>query len=97
MWSSTVLYWGLGMALSGAFMVWFGNYMKSRNLLTKWHDWVLGLTGMLLLAFTIQNVYGSFAENETLAAYLMLLFFGLPAIILLGLTWQLINRRNKKS
>lgn len=58
-------------------------------------DITLDPAGLLLLLFTIQNFFGSFAELEPTAAWMFWLVTGLPAIILLGVAWQLAWRRNR--
>ena len=76
-----------------ALVMWSNN----RGVSIKWYDWVIGLVGLLLLLFTIQNFFGSNAELEPTAANLFLLVTGLPAIILLVVAWQLIARRARAS
>jgi len=67
--------------------------MRNHGIQTKWYDWVVGLIGLFLLLFAIQNYFGSQAEREPTAANLFLLVTGVPAIILLVIAWQLIARR----
>ena len=74
-----------------ALVLWSNN----RGVSIKWYDWVIGVIGLLLLLFTIQNFFGSNAELEPTAANLFLLVTGLPALILLVIAWQLIARRAK--
>lgn len=82
----------LGTLVLGA--VWF---LKAKNLNFKWYEWVIGIIGLGLLLFTIQNFLGSLEELEPKAAYTFLLITGLPALILLVLAWQLAVRRAKKA
>jgi hypothetical protein len=70
-------------------------WMKGRDISVKWHEWLIGAIGLLLLLFTIQNFAGSLAELESTAANMFLLVTGLPAIILLAVSWQLIARRQR--
>jgi hypothetical protein len=72
-------------------------WSNNRGVSIKWYDWVIGVIGLLLLLFTIQNYFGSNAELEPTAANLFLLVTGLPAIILMVIAWQLIARRAKAS
>ena len=66
--------------------------MKSKGMSFKWYEWVIGIIGLLLLLFTIQNFFGSQAELEPKAASMFLLVTGLPAVILLVLTGVLAMR-----
>jgi hypothetical protein len=70
-------------------------WSNNRGVSIKWYDWLIGVIGLLLLIFTIQNYFGSNAELEPTAANLFLLVTGLPAIILMVIAWQLIARRAK--
>jgi hypothetical protein len=70
-------------------------WSNNRGVSIKWYDWVIGVIGLLLLLFTIQNYFGSNAELEPTAANLFLLVTGLPSLILLVIAWQLIARRAK--
>jgi uncharacterized membrane protein len=79
--------------LVGAGVLAVALWSNNRGVSIKWYDWLIGLVGLLLLLFTIQNFFGSNAELEPTAANLFLLVTGLPAIILMVIAWQLITRR----
>ena len=81
--------------LAGAAVLALVMWMRNSNIALKWYDWVIGIIGLLLLLFTIQNYLGSQVELEPAAANLFLLVTGLPAIILLVVAWQLIARRQR--
>ncbi|MBA7687060.1 hypothetical protein ES703_95520 [subsurface metagenome] len=70
-------------------------WLRGRDIKVTWYEWLIGIVGLLLLLFTIQNFTGSFAELEPTAAYMFLLVTGLPALILLAVAWQLIARRQR--
>ena len=76
----------------GAGLLWLVSWMKSKNMAFKWYEWLLGVIGLALLLFTIQNFFGSQAELEPKAASMFLLVTGLPAVILLVLTGVLAAR-----
>ncbi|ACZ62500.1 hypothetical protein [Dehalococcoides mccartyi] len=71
--------------------------MKRNNFSLKWYEWLIGIAGLVLLLLTIQNYFGSIDEFETKAAGMFLLVLGLPALILLALSWQMVARRVKKA
>ncbi|MFA5439513.1 dehalogenase [Dehalococcoides sp.] len=83
--------------LIGALVLGFIWWLRRKNLNLTWYEWVLGILGLLLLVFTLQNFMGSFEEIESKAAYMFLLITGLPSLILLALTWQLAARRLAKA
>ena len=70
-------------------------WLRNRDIKVSWYEWLIGVIGLLLLMFTIQNFAGSLAEIESTAANMFLLVTGLPAIILLAIVWQLIARRQR--
>jgi hypothetical protein len=84
----------LGLIVGAAILA-LALWSNNRGVAIKWYDWVIGLVGLVLLLFTIQNYFGSNAELEPTAANLFLLVTGLPAIILMGVAWGLIARRAK--
>ena len=76
----------------GAGVFWLASWMSSKKMAFTWYEWVIGIIGLLLLLFTIQNFFGSQAELEPKAANMFLLVTGLPAVILLVLTGVLASR-----
>lgn len=79
----------------GAAVVWLVFWLRSRNIQVAWYEWLIGVVGVLLLIFTIQNFIASIAELENTAGTMFLLVLGLPAIILMAVAWQLIARRQR--
>lgn len=71
--------------------------LRSRSIEIKWYDWLISLVGLSLLLFTIQNFFASLAEYTSTAAWMFLLVTGLPAVILMAISWQLVARRAKAS
>lgn len=84
----------IGMVL-GVLLLSLMMYLRSKNITLTWYEWIIGIVGVLLLLFTLQNFFGSFEELEPTAAWMFLLITGLPSLVLLAVTWQLIARRNK--
>ena len=82
----------LGGAIS-ALVLW----MRHKEITAKWYEWLLGVAGLGLLVFAVQHYFGSLAELYSTAAGLGLVFFGIPALILLALAWQLVVRRQRSS
>lgn len=80
----------VGVALT-ALVAW----IRSSNIRTTWYDWLIGLVGLALLLYTVQNFATAFTELESQAAWMFLLVLGLPALILLVVAWQLVWRRHR--
>ncbi len=81
--------------IAGAAVLGLVLWMKGKDVAVKWYEWLIGALGLMLLLFTIQNFAGSLAELESTAANMFLLVSGLPAIILLAVSWQLVVRRQR--
>ena len=88
MWFVTALI--VGAVLGGLFF-----WLRSRDIRVTWYEWLIGIVGVLLILFTIQNYAGSLNEVKSTAANLFLLASGLPALILLAVAFQFVWRRNR--
>ena len=81
--------------IAGAAVLGLVVWMRGKDIAIKWYEGLIGALGLVLLLFTIQNFAGSLAELESTAANMFLLVTGLPAIILLAVSWQLVARRQR--
>ncbi len=81
--------------IAGAAVLGLVLWMRGKDVSVKWYEWLVGAIGLMLLLFTIQNYAGSLAELESTAANMFLLVSGLPAVILLAVSWQLVARRQR--
>lgn len=88
MWFIIALIVGVGLT---ALVFW----LRSREIVVKWYEWLIGVVGLGLLLYTIQNFVTAFAELESEAAWMFLLVLGLPALILLVVAWLLPWRRQR--
>jgi len=80
----------------GAAILGLAIWMRSNHITFKWYEWLLGVIGLFLLLFSLQNFFTAFDEAEPQAAWMSLLVFGLPAIILLVVGWQLAAQRRRE-
>ena len=87
--------WFLIAFILGAGLLGLAIWLHNKRISLTWYEWLIGLVGIVLLLFTIQNFTASFAEYNPKAAWLILGFIGLPALILLAVTWQLVRRHKK--
>ncbi|MDR1961263.1 MAG: hypothetical protein LBQ16_03180 [Gracilibacteraceae bacterium] len=65
-----------------------------------WYQYVLGILGVALLLFTLQNYLGFLAEMEGHAAGFSLLIMGLPGLVLALLAVvlpRLLNQRKSNN
>lgn len=57
----------------------------------------LSLIGFMLLVFNIAWSMSSILEKEHQAANMGMIFFGLPAVLFIGLAWKTVLRENAKT
>jgi hypothetical protein len=79
----------------GAGLVGLAWWLRTKNIKIRWYEWLIGIASLLLLVGAVQNYVSSVSEDQQKAANYLLLYFGLPAIILLTLDWQLVIRHKK--
>ena len=90
--------WVMGIILGigvGAGILAFVFWSRNNKVQAKWYEWVIGIIGLLLVLFAIQNFYGSIIEKEPEAANMYLLLNGLPGIVLGAIAAALIWRRQR--
>ena len=81
----------LGTLLGGALVV----LQKTHEF--RWYANLLAAIGIFLLLFTIAWSVSSVLEGEPQAANMGLLVFGLPTLLLLGVTRRLVRRRGAEA
>lgn len=91
--------WGFfifgGLLVGG--LVWLVLWIRSASILVKWYEWLIGAIGLLIGIVAVENFFSAFVELEGQAAWLYILVFGLPALILLAVSVQLVFRRHQAS
>ena len=76
-------------------LVWLVLWIRSANIAVKWYEWLIGAIGLLIGIVAVENFFAAFVEFENQAAWLYILVFGLPALILLAVSVQLVFRRHR--
>jgi len=91
--------WGFfiagGLLVGG--LVWLVLWIRSANISVKWYEWLIGAIGLLIGIVAVENFFAAIAEFESAASWMYLLVLGLPALILLAVSVQLVLRRNRAS
>jgi hypothetical protein len=90
MWFLIALVVGIGITA-------LGFWLSGKGMKFTWYEWLIAIVGVMLLMFAIQNYLGSMAENESTAATKHLLYEGIPAIVLMGITYGLIVWRKGRT
>jgi hypothetical protein len=86
----------IGFILGGA-SVYLWNFLKEKAIQLKWFEWVLFILSSLLFVFLGQTFIGSFGEGEVQAAWLSVVFFGIPIIIMMVGAYRSLYQRLPKA
>jgi uncharacterized membrane protein len=81
----------------GAVMIW--HTLKKVSLKPVWYEWILLILSFITFMFMSQTFIASFQEYEPRAAWLSIVFMGLPIIIMAVVLFRSLNKRysnNKK-
>ena len=70
-------------------------WLRQRNIMVTWYEWLIGIVGLVLLLIAVQHVFGALAEFFPYAAWMGLLVLGLPALILLAIFFALVVRKQR--
>jgi uncharacterized membrane protein len=89
--------WFIIALLIGAAVAGLMFFLKSRGIKVSWYEWLIGIVGVALLLFTIQNYGASLNEFESGAATTFLLVTGLPSVILLAIAGGLAFMHNRST
>jgi uncharacterized membrane protein len=89
------LWLAIGLVM-GAGLLWLKLWLRQRRVPVLWYDWLAGGLGLVLLLFAIQNFSTSLAEYEIVAAWNLMLIFGMMALVLVSLASFLVWRRYRR-
>ena len=81
----------------GAAILAFVLWVRSRKIKVTWYEWLMGSLALLLILLILQNFFASYAESEPTAAWMGVLFMGIPALILAVLAVRLPWQRHARS
>jgi len=73
-------------------LVW---WLRSRSIVVKWYDWLIGAIGLLFIGMAYQHTLGELFEGLPQAAWMGLLVLGGIGIVLLVAISLRVWRRNK--
>ena len=88
-------YFTIGIFVGGGFTAfWFS--IKDKVVL-KWYEWLLSIVIIFMVGFTSQTFFASYAEREPQAAWMSLIFLGIPIVILAVIELRSVRSRMPKS
>ena len=79
----------------GAVLIW--HYLKNISIKLKWFEWILSILAFITFMFMSQTFIASFQENEPRAAWLTLVFLGIPILLMGVIIYRSINKRLVKN
>jgi hypothetical protein len=91
------MWWFLFGLVLGACILALLRWKSAKRIQMTWYEWVMGLASVILILLLVQNFAGSVAEEETRAAWMGVLFLGIPAVILGVLAVRLPLQRQVRS
>ena len=66
-------------------------WAQEGSITIPWYAWPIGILALALAALTLQTFFASFEEREPKAAWMGLLFMGVPTLVLGGFfTWVVL-------
>ena len=86
----------LGFILGGG-SVYLWMTLKEKAIKMVWYEWVLSVLSIVIILFMGQTFIGSFEEGEPQAAWLSLVFMGIPIIILAVILVRSMRSRMAKA
>ena len=80
------MYWFFYGVLVGAGVMGLLIGVREGSITVPWYGWAIGIITFLLGTLTLQTFFASFQEREPRAAWMSLLFMGVPTLILATVT-----------
>lgn len=79
--------------IMGGTAVYLWYFAKEKAITFKWYEWVLIALAYILFLFGAQTFIGSLGEGETRAAWMAVIFLGVPMIIIGVITYRSVHSR----
>lgn len=91
------MWWFLFGIVVGAALLGLVLQIKSKKVRVAWYEWLMGAAAVVIFLLLIQHFVGSRTEYEPTAAWMGVLFLGVPGLILAVLAVRLPLRRRVRS
>lgn len=78
----------------GAVMIW--HMLKNFKLKLVWYEWILMLLSFITFLFMSQTFIASFKEFEPKAAWLSIVFMGIPILLMAVILFRSLKKRYLK-
>jgi len=91
------MWWFLAALIIGAGIMALVLWLREKHIKVTWYEWLMGALALLLAVLSVQHFVGSLAEWEVKAAWMGILVFDIPALILailaVRLPWHRYSRK----
>lgn len=78
----------------GAVMIW--HFLNKLSIKFVWFEWILVILSMVTFLFMSQTFIASFAEHEPRAAWLSIVFMGIPILLMAVVVFRTTSKRFNK-
>jgi quinol-cytochrome oxidoreductase complex cytochrome b subunit len=82
--------------ISGGFWVSLRHQLKKKSVRFVWYEWILCIVIFMLYILLVQTFIASLAEGEPQAAWMSVVFLGVPVVLLTVATVRSVQTRLKK-
>ena len=83
--------------LMGGGTIYLWHILKEKHIKLVWYEWILTILTFVIFLFMWQTFIASFGEGEPRAAWLTLVFLGVPIIIMAVVTVRSIQTRLRRT
>lgn len=86
----------IGFLLGGG-AVYLWSYLKDKTVKLVWYEWVLFILAGFVFILLGQTFIASLEEGQNRAAWLSVVFFGIPIVIMLVVAFRSLQKRLPKA
>lgn len=81
--------------ISGGSVVSIWTFLKKKAITFCWYEWILSTVAFLFLILMVQTFVASLYEGEVRAAWMSIVFLGVPMLIFIVVTFRSVQSKSK--
>ena len=82
--------------ISGGCFVSLRHYLRKKAIRLAWYEWILSLLAFVFFIVMVQTFIASMAEGEHRAAWMSVVFLGVPMVLTAVGTYRSVHARLKR-
>jgi len=82
--------------IAGGSVVCLWGFLKKKAVRFVWYEWIMSIAAFLLLILMVQTFISSMEEGEFRAAWMSIVFLGVPMFIMAVGTFRSVHARLKR-